>query len=440
MKTAQTWPADVNPDPHGDCMRPPSLASPYLTPFELAHELRIGGDARYWRKAINDGRVLAMTIGKRRVIQSGSLVDYLRSEKLRIPGGNVRAIKALMQASLVSPLLSASQLLAMKVRFEWIVKDWLPRRSIALMIGKPHEGKSYLALDLAIAVATPGQKFLKKTVTAHGSVMIVSTQDREPRLKQRLLRLCRGRGLTKKQATALPIYFHVPDRAPDLNDSADVEKLNEMIRSTHPVLVVLDLWTDFVGGKDENKPGVVGDATAPLREMKNELGCTFLAVCHTPKSQWHGGGDLTARGSGHLEGSADTKFTVKKKAASGQKSGHCALGIWCRDSSIGEKPPRYVQLQVSENEHGREVHRWRVVADEGKETKSRGEIRRSIVDAIRAFTVRSGQFPNTRELRSEARLQNKNAGKKLRDELTEIVKAGLIKEHQRGRKSLWEAL
>lgn len=439
MQSLVHWPDVVNPESHQDASAPPPLDATHFTMFDLAHELRLGGDIDFLRDEIRSGRLHTSRHEKRTVIPSKVVLEYLAREHRRIPNANTEIIKALAKAWASDPLISARQLINMKATFEWIIKGWLPRGSIALMVGKPHEGKSYLGLDLAVAVAASGQRFLKQPVRAHGPVLIVSTQDREPRLKQRLLRLCRGRGLTKQQMAALPIYFFVPEKPIHLEAVADIAALKAMVKSTLPVLVVLDLWTDFVGGKDENKPGVIGDATEPLREMKNKLGCTFLALCHSPKGQWHGGAaDLTARGSGHLEGSADTKLTLKKTAKRGQRARPTTLGVWCRDSNVGSEPPLHIQLHVGKDEKRRESHRWRLVSDVSGRGKTAKAVHKQVVDAIREFETQHHRPPNTRELRACAHLGNYPGGKKLADVLSDMESKGLIKAIPQGkRKRLW---
>src|SRR5947208_15128330 len=62
----------------------------------------------------------------------------------------------------------------------WLVDDWLPERSLFLMAGESHAGKSMVLLELAVSVAS-GRPFLGQHRVNQGPVLIVAAED-EPEL------------------------------------------------------------------------------------------------------------------------------------------------------------------------------------------------------------------------------------------------------------------
>ena len=66
----------------------------------------------------------------------------------------------------------------------WAVRDVLPE-GVALLVGRPKIGKSWLALNLALAIASGGYALGRIRVEA-GDVLYLSLEDNERRLKARL--------------------------------------------------------------------------------------------------------------------------------------------------------------------------------------------------------------------------------------------------------------
>src|ERR1700754_2920834 len=70
------------------------------------------------------------------------------------------------------PFSWADQLPALDIN--WLVNDFFVEKSLNLMIGASQAGKSYLALDLAAAIAN-GRPFLGKSVR-QGGILYIATE------------------------------------------------------------------------------------------------------------------------------------------------------------------------------------------------------------------------------------------------------------------------
>lgn len=87
----------------------------------------------------------------------------------------------------------------------WIIDGMLPE-GLTLLCGAPKAGKSWLALDMALHVAS-GEPFWNHP-TARGSVLLLALEDGERRLKARMETLMRG--CDSLQAALLYPCFSVP--------------------------------------------------------------------------------------------------------------------------------------------------------------------------------------------------------------------------------------
>jgi hypothetical protein len=177
---------------------------------------------------------------------------------------------------------------------EWLIKDFLPKASFAVLFGPPSVGKSFLALSLALAIAA-GKDWVGRTVKG-GPVLYIAAEGFGG-LKLRVSALVLHSAYDVKTECAFlnrPINFSVRD---------EVQALIKVIQEARlePALVVIDtLARCFVGG-DENSAQEMGRFIDGVETVKRETGAAILVVHHTGKNEQRG-----ARGSSALIGAADT--------------------------------------------------------------------------------------------------------------------------------------
>ncbi len=155
---------------------------------------------------------------------------------------------------------------------KWVVPDLLPV-GLASLAGRPKVGKSWLALQLSVAVAAGGY-FLDRQVES-GNVLYLALEDSPRRLKLRLERL--GWALRD-----LPLQFYCEWDA--LSDTEALLKLEAKIVAVKPRLVVIDTLTRaWGGGLDWNDVGPVTEALGRLQRLALETDCCILTVDHLRK-------------------------------------------------------------------------------------------------------------------------------------------------------------
>lgn len=81
------------------------------------------------------------------------------------------------------------------IKADWLVDELFPSKSLNLIVGESQAGKSYLALDLAVAMAT-GRPFLGKPVFQSG-VLYIATEG-QITIRRRLMAARQGLPLDEK--------------------------------------------------------------------------------------------------------------------------------------------------------------------------------------------------------------------------------------------------
>jgi RecA-family ATPase len=71
---------------------------------------------------------------------------------------------------------------------QWIVQDILPA-GVSMLCAKPKQGKSWLALDLAMAVAAGSKNALGCKQAVKGDVLYFALEDNQRRMNTRLKKL-----------------------------------------------------------------------------------------------------------------------------------------------------------------------------------------------------------------------------------------------------------
>jgi RecA-family ATPase len=177
----------------------------------------------------------------------------------------------------------------------WLVDRLLPAGGVCLLVGEVASGKTFLALDLAIAVAA-GLPVWGQRACLRGRVLYCCLDSSSRTIRGRVQALCDGREIDPPEDllfdfSALNL---AQQAAPGGGRSADQQRLLGMIRATRATLVVLDVLARYLPGVDENAVAAVGPVFSLLRGFAAaNPGVTFLVVHHFNKSG--GGPGLTGR-------------------------------------------------------------------------------------------------------------------------------------------------
>ena len=178
-------------------------------------------------------------------------------------------------------------------RVVWLWPGWLPAGRLALLGGRPGDGKSSVTIDLAARLSTGSPLPDGYRPPAPLTVLILSGEDDPsdtivPRLVAAgadLERVVIANGEVLDRETGLSRSWTLPN---------DVPELANLVRDSGADLVVIDPLAAFTGmGVDTHRDAVVRSMLLPLSTMARHEKCAVVGVRHHRK-----GGATDARDAG----------------------------------------------------------------------------------------------------------------------------------------------
>lgn len=205
---------------------------------------------------------------------------------------------------------------------EWLVHKLLGHAEASVMFGKPGDGKSVLAEDMALHIAA-GVPWHGRPVR-RGAVLYVAMERRQ--LVER-----RAIAFRFKNGALQDLPFAITGGVLDLRDPKAVEgivsiaKELEELTAEPIVLIVLDTLSRGLCGGDENSPKDMGAIVKSTGQLQAETGAHVMWIHHMPQEAER------MRGHGALLGAVDTTILVGKDAAI-----RSATVVKANDSEEGE--------------------------------------------------------------------------------------------------------
>ena len=207
------------------------------------------------------------------------------------------------------PVQAAHELPAREAEQRWLVADLWLEEAVGLIGGEPKCCKSFLALDLAAAVAsgTAALRDPRFAVVRAGRVLLYAAEDALHIVRRRLEGICAARGLALNELDLDVIT--APTLRLDLE--ADRKRLADTVEQLKPRLLILDPFVRL-HRIDENASGEVAPLLAYLRELQRRYGLAVIVVHHAKK----GGGKMRAgqalRGSSEFHAWGDSNLYLRR--------------------------------------------------------------------------------------------------------------------------------
>ena len=225
----------------------------------------------------------------------------------------------------------------------WLVDGLWSEEAVGIIGGEPKCCKSFLALDLAVAVAAGTPCLRRFAVGRPGRVLLYPAEDALHVVRRRLEGICAaaGTGLTALDVQVIT----APCLRLDLD--ADRARLNETVARLKPRLLVLDPFVRL-HRIDENVSGDVAPLLAFLRDLQRRHAVAVAVVHHAKKgagairagqalrgsSEFHAWGDSNL----YLRRDSDDRImlTVEHRAAAATPS--VTLELAQRDRALALQP------------------------------------------------------------------------------------------------------
>jgi hypothetical protein len=307
----------------------------------------------------------------------------------------------------VLPVVRAAHLADTAAQEQWLVRSLWGRAAVGILGGAPKCCKSWLALELAVSVASGKPCLGRFAVEDPGAVMLYMAEDSAAVVKARLQGLCwhRSFGLD-----GLPIDV-ITAPSVRIDRACDQDRLTRTVRRAAPRLLVLDPFVRL-HRIDENDAGQVSAVLGYLRALQRDLDLAVLIVHHARKNGSGGQAGQNLRGSGDLHAWGDSNLYLRRQ------QGALSLSIEHRAAAA----PDPFALRLVPTPDG-EAYLDLVVPGEVPD-RGTSELELLIVSTLAA----AGEPLGRTALRDKVRVRNERLG----DVLTRLVAAGrIVRTHDR---------
>jgi len=240
---------------------------------------------------------------------------------------------------------------------EWLIHGILPRKAFTALYGPPGSFKSFIALDMAEAIAT-GRPWMGNEVEKQGAVLYICGE---------------GFGGMGARIKACQIHHSTPKGAPiyvirhQLNLRSSAEDFNALMMAVVQLvettgiefqLLIIDTLARAFGGGNENDSDAMGSFITSMGKIQEFLACALMVLHHSGKDLAKG-----LRGHSSLLGAVDTQLeilrfedqakgiislTKQKDGQDGIRIGFEMVEIEISSSSLGFDPAVSLAVQASD--------------------------------------------------------------------------------------------
>lgn len=305
---------------------------------------------------------------------------------------------ALSPSHCALPVQPAHQLPVRSEAQRWLVTDLWLDDGVGLIGGEPKCFKSFLALDMAVAVASGTACLRQFAVPRAGRVLLYAAEDALHIVRRRLEGICAA---ARCSLQALDLHvITAPTLRLDLR--GDCDRLQQTIQQLKPRLLILDPFVRL-HRVDENASGEVAPLLAYLRELQRRYELAVVVVHHAKK----GGGKIRAgqalRGSSEFHAWGDSNLYMRRFDND--------LTLTVEHRAAASMPP--ITLELVQREHALALQLRTASKPEGP---APNPIDERITQALEA----AGRSLPVAELRELCRVRNAT----LHDRLTALTRTG----------------
>ena len=305
------------------------------------------------------------------------------------------------------PVLRAHELAACPEERRWLIEDLWAAEAVGIVGGEPKCCKSFLALDMVVAVASGMPCLRRFRVAQPGRVVLFAAEDALHVVRRRLDGICLASGIVLAD---IDVHVITAPRL-RLDVDADRRRLTETVSELRPRLLVLDPFVRL-HRVDENVSAEVAPLLAYLRELQRGYGTAVVVVHHARKGAGAARAGQALRGSSEFHAWGDSNLYLRRVGED--------LSLSIEHRAAAAPPPFAVALSVVAEAVALEV-RTAAPANAPCESIS------VIATVERALAVATAPMPLA-TLRQMCRARTKSVC----DALAELTRDGKIVKNARG--------
>jgi KaiC/GvpD/RAD55 family RecA-like ATPase len=208
----------------------------------------------------------------------------------------------------------------------WVAEPVVARGALTLLAGVAGQGKSLLAMALAIATTRRTEAVVAGIRVMPGRVLVVDAENGRNEIHRRVHAL----GLDADAIGRLTIM-----EAEGFNLASHLAELEEFVAKVRPTLLILDSWRSLWVGEERDEAQVAG-VLDRLRNLARRYDTGALLIHHARR-------DGTGyRGSGAIAASVDLAFLLDREPGDPD---HGRRRLRCEKSRLApEPPPRWLRV------------------------------------------------------------------------------------------------
>ena len=209
---------------------------------------------------------------------------------------------------LLLPFQQAGELSITGAQTSWLIEGLWSDQAVGILGGEPKCCKSFLALDIALSVASGCSCLRQFKVPRSGPVLLFPAEDSLGMVRERLEGICAVAGVTLESA---PLHvITAPTLRLDLE--ADRRRLARTVDALKPKLLILDPLIRL-HRVDENDASQIAPLLGGLRELQRRFELAVLVVHHAKKDAHSMRPGQALRGSSELHGWGDSNLYLRRK-------------------------------------------------------------------------------------------------------------------------------
>jgi hypothetical protein len=205
------------------------------------------------------------------------------------------------------PVRPAHELDLLSPEQRWLIDGLWAAEGVGIVGGEPKCCKSFLALDMAVAVAGATPCLRRFPVTRPGRVLLFAAEDALTTVRQRLDGICTA---AECNLSALDLQVIVAATV-RLDLELDRDRLDDTVRALRPALLVLDPFVRL-HRIDENVSAEVAPLLDFLRGLQRRYQCAVVLVHHARKGAGHLRAGQALRGSSELHAWGDSNLYLRR--------------------------------------------------------------------------------------------------------------------------------
>jgi len=287
------------------------------------------------------------------------------------------------------PVSHIAALAAADATRRWLIDGLWSQAAVGIIGGAPKSTKSWMALDMAVSVASNTPCLGTFDVLEPGPALLYMAEDADAAVRARVTGICTHRGIDIR---AIDLHI-ITASSLRLDLEQDRKSLSDAVTHLAPRLLVLDPFVRLHRG-DENDAGHISGLLAYLRELQRQHHLAVVVVHHTRKNSGSAALGQTLRGSGDFHAWVDSSLYLRRKRD--------ALNLVVEHRSAPAPEP--MQLTLAGCDATADVHLELCDTDRSNDDVPDRDLATDVLAAL-------SQRPRTRtDLRAHLRVRNERLG------------------------------